>query len=58
MLDIIARLLVSASIMIGTVYLPALSPGASVRDAATGATAKESRACPARRDMSVRACNA
>ena len=49
MLDVIARLLLSAGIMIGTAYLPTLSQAVTAQTADAGASAGAARSCPAMR---------
>lgn len=46
MLDIIARLMLSAGIMIGTAYLPSLSDAVGAHPAGARASTAEIRACP------------
>jgi hypothetical protein len=48
MLDIIARLMLSAGIMIGTAYLPSLSEAVGASPAGARASTAEARACPVR----------
>lgn len=59
MIDIIARLLISLSILIGTTYLPTLSAATGFAQAAApDGAARTRRACPARHDAAIRACTA
>jgi hypothetical protein len=48
MLDVIARLLLSAGILIGTTYLPTLSQAVTAQPADARASAMISRLCPAK----------
>ncbi|GAN46602.1 hypothetical protein ACXR8U_17940 [Methylobacterium radiotolerans] len=48
MLDVIARLLLSAGIMVGTTYLPALSRAVSGQPAGTRVATAPAPACPAK----------
>lgn len=48
MLDVIARLLLSAGLMVGTTYLPTLSEVVSTRSAGVEVSAAFARACPAK----------
>ncbi|MFB0488497.1 hypothetical protein ABIE45_001083 [Methylobacterium sp. OAE515] len=48
MLDVIARLLLSAGILTGTTYLPMLSQAVTAQPADAPASAMVSRACPAK----------
>ena len=48
MLDVIARLLLSAGILVGTTYLPMLSQAVTAQPADAGTSAIVSRACPAK----------
>ena len=57
MLDVIARLLISISIMVGTTQLPSLSAAVTTQTVRTDdVPAKPGRFCPAKRDTFVRAC--
>lgn len=57
MLDILARLLISASILIGTAYLPTLSAATGPAQAASPDGAGGSaRACPRESETVLRAC--
>ncbi|MGU3665086.1 hypothetical protein ACLBX9_12975 [Methylobacterium sp. A49B] len=48
MLDVIARLLLSAGILVGTTYLPMLSQAVTARPADARASAVTPPACPAK----------
>lgn len=48
MLDVIARLLLSAGIMVGTTYLPALSQAVTGQSGGTQVSAADAPACPAK----------
>lgn len=48
MLDIIARLLLSAGIMIGTTYLPSLSEAVGAQTTGGRTSAADARVCPAK----------
>lgn len=48
MLDVIARLLLSAGILTGTTYLPMLSQAVTARPDDARTSAMVSRACPAK----------
>ncbi|MGU3419215.1 hypothetical protein [Methylobacterium sp. D54C] len=51
MLDVIARLLLSAGIMVGTTYLPTLSQAVTGQPAGTRISAADAPACPAKPAM-------
>ena len=48
MLDVIARLLLSAGIMVGTAYLPSLSEAVGARQTGAHASATAVKVCPAK----------
>jgi hypothetical protein len=48
MLDVIARLLLSAGLLVGTTYLPMLSQAVTDQPAGAQTAALLSRACPAK----------
>ena len=59
MIDIIARMLISASILIGTAYLPTLSAATGLTQAVSpDGAAPSGRACPPLRETAIRACAA
>ena len=59
MIDIFARLLISAAILIGTAYLPTLSAATGLTQAVSpDGGARSRRACPSQRETTFRACAA